>query len=127
MEKTKVFLFYWLPVVIYCLAIFIQSSFPSSEKISQFPHVDKLLHMGGYGLLGILFFRAYKTTSLGSNMGRVVLLSILSASLYGVSDEIHQYFVPSRTADIIDALAGTAGSVLGVTACYMIFNKKFSH
>ena len=42
------------------------------------------------------------------------MLSILLSSLYGISDEIHQSFVPYRTADVMDALADIIGSAFGV-------------
>ncbi len=44
----------------------------------------------------------------------VIMLSILSSSLYGMSDEVHQYFVSHRDADIMDFLADVAGSICGV-------------
>jgi VanZ family protein len=44
----------------------------------------------------------------------MVILSVVLSSLYGVSDEIHQYFVPFREADLLDVLADTLGGILGV-------------
>jgi len=44
----------------------------------------------------------------------MVILSVVLSSLYGVSDEIHQYFVPFREADLLDVLADTLGSIMGV-------------
>jgi VanZ family protein len=41
-------------------------------------------------------------------------LSILSAGLFGLSDEIHQYFVPARNADLWDFIADMIGSLSGV-------------
>jgi len=49
------------------------------------------------------------------------LLSIVLSSGYGISDEIHQYFVPSRNSDILDALADICGSIAGVLAYWRIF------
>ena len=43
-----------------------------------------------------------------------MLLSILSASLYGISDEIHQYFIPFREADIFDGIADFMGAIVAV-------------
>jgi VanZ family protein len=39
---------------------------------------------------------------------------VLSTALYGLSDEVHQYFVPFRTADPLDLLADALGGALGV-------------
>jgi len=103
-----------MPVIAYCAFIFIQSEFPSAIKTRDIPHIDKLIHFLGYGLLGILFFRAFGTTSLKDNADRLMLFSMAASALYGISDEIHQYYVPYRSADIADALADTLGSIYGV-------------
>lgn len=44
----------------------------------------------------------------------MLILSVLCSSLYGISDEIHQHFVPYRSADLMDVLAGTLGGIMGV-------------
>ena len=113
-SKLRNFFICWLPLVIYCLAIYIQSGQPGPEHIPDVRFLDKFLHFGAYGLLGILFFRAYETLPLKANKTLLILLSIGSATLYGISDEIHQYFVPFRNADIMDVVANTLGSICGV-------------
>lgn len=79
---------------------------------------DKLLHFLAYAVLGILFYRAYDTLSLDDNHKLLMFYSIVSAALYGISDEIHQYFVPSRHADVVDVIANTLGSIFGVCLYY---------
>ncbi len=113
-SKLRNFLICWLPLIIYCLAIYIQSGQPGLKRIPDVRFLDKFLHFGAYGLLGILFFRAYETLPLKANKTLLILLSIGSATLYGVSDELHQYFVPFRNADIMDVVANTIGSICGV-------------
>jgi len=44
----------------------------------------------------------------------LIILSVLSSSLYGISDEIHQHFVPYRSAEWMDIFADILGSVFGV-------------
>ncbi|MBU4288617.1 MAG: VanZ family protein [Proteobacteria bacterium] len=114
LTSFKKFIYYWLPVIIYCLLIFIQSSYPSPESIPALPYIDKILHFIAYAILGVLFFRAFRTQRFKESINMVIVLSILSASLYGLSDEVHQYFVPSRNADIMDFFADVAGSICGV-------------
>ncbi len=111
--RYKNFLFYWFPIIIYCLIIFIQSSYPSPETVPDLPYLDKLLHFSAYAALGALFLRAFKTTGFKNNIKLVMILSILASSLYGISDELHQYFVPCRNADIMDVLADILGSICG--------------
>ena len=112
--RYKNLLFYWFPIIIYCLIIFIQSSYPSPETAPDIPYLDKFLHFSAYAVLGALFLRAFKTTRLKDNIKLVIILSILASSFYGISDELHQYFVPYRNADIMDVLADIVGSICGV-------------
>ena len=42
-----------------------------------------------------------------------ILAVIVLGTLYGVSDEIHQSFVPPRTPDILDVAADSAGAFAG--------------
>ena len=119
----KSFLFSWFPVIAYCILIFIQSSHPPSGSIPEWPYVDKLLHFSGYALLGILFLRAFRTIRFKNNGKLTITLSITASSLYGLSDEIHQYFVPSRNADMIDIIADAAGSISGIIIYSLISGK----
>lgn len=112
--RYKYFLFYWFPVIIYCLIIFIQSSYPAPETVPDLPYFDKLLHFFAYAVLGALFLRAFKTTGFKNNTKLVIILSIFASSFYGISDELHQYFVSFRNADIMDVLADILGSICGV-------------
>jgi VanZ family protein len=113
-SKFRILLIYWFPLIVYCLAIYVQSGQPSPEEFPDVHFMDKILHFGAYGLLGVLFFRAYQTLPLKDRKNLLILISIGSATLYGVSDEIHQYFVPFREADIMDVVANTMGSICGV-------------
>jgi VanZ family protein len=122
--RTKIFVLYWLPVIFYCLVIFIQSSYPATESLPSLPHIDKAAHAGAYALLGFLFFRAFQTTRIRKGAVLLVILSALASSVYGISDEIHQYFVPSRTADILDMAANTAGSFMGAVAAQIILTRQ---
>ena len=78
------------------------------------PHIDKVLHFVAYALLGALFLRAFKTTRIKNHVKLMLILSVLLSSLYGMSDEIHQYFVPYRDADLMDVLADMLGGLMGV-------------
>ncbi len=107
------------------MLIYIQSSYPASESLPDFFSFDKILHFFAYAILGALFLRAFMTTQMKNKLTLLIILSILSSSLYGISDEIHQHFVPYRNADLIDALMDIAGSVFGVYV-YQVVNPHFS-
>ena len=113
LKSHKIFWYYWFPVIIYCGLIFLQSSKPSPENIPDIPYLDKLLHVVAYALLGALFFRAFRTSWIKDKTKLIIVLSILSSSLYGISDELHQHFVPYRNADVMDAVADFLGSIFG--------------
>ena len=113
-SKFRIILVSWFPLIIYCLAIYIQSSRPGLQHLPELRFLDNFLHFGAYGLLGVFFYRAYETLSLKNFRNLLILISIGSATLYGISDEIHQYFVPSRQPDIMDVIANTIGSICGV-------------
>ena len=111
---------YRLPVAAYCLLIFWQSAFPSPQGLPDFAFSDKFMHLGGYALLGALFFRALIRESIDLSRSGIILLSIFFSTLYGVSDEIHQAFVSARCGSVGDVLADCLGSALGVWfyACF---------
>jgi len=117
------FFYYWLPVLAYCLLIFVQSSYPSFEKTPDLPFMDKQLHFIAYAVLGILFFRAIRISSTCTKHLTIVVLAIAASSLYGATDELHQSFVVARDGDWADVLADTVGSIVGV----LIFDKLTSY
>ena len=120
----KRFAYYWLPVLLYCLLIFIQSSFPASEHVPQFDFSDKLLHVGVYAVLGFLLYRAFSAMDNGATTVRLIAISIFLTALYGASDEIHQYFVPSRSAEFLDFTADAIGGILGVMTAMIICKNR---
>ncbi len=124
MEKLQKITIYWFPVLIYCLLIYVQSSHPAPKILPNYPFMDKLLHFVCYALLGALFLRAFNTTPIKHNLTFVLILSALLSSLYGISDEIHQSFVPFRTADPMDVVADILGSIAGVYLYQKIVSKK---
>ncbi|HKK91263.1 MAG TPA: VanZ family protein [Desulfobacteraceae bacterium] len=111
MQKT---LWYRLPVVFYCALIFWQSSFASPASLPGFAFSDKLLHLGGYGVLGFLVIRALWREGFETDGKRLAMAAIAFSTLYGLSDEIHQSFVSQRSAQAGDLAADAIGSCLGV-------------
>jgi VanZ family protein len=49
----------------------------------------------------------------GQVASRALLFAIVTASLYGMTDEAHQLFVPFRESSWLDWLADTVGAVIG--------------
>jgi VanZ family protein len=108
---------YWLPVVLYAGAIFYMSaqSHPEDELPSLlFKEVsDKVLHAVEYAVLGGLCYRAFRWGANGHVASHALLFAIVAASLYGMTDETHQLFVPFRESSWQDWVADTAGGAIG--------------
>jgi len=67
-------------------------------------------HFFLYAVLGALYVLALPD---GMPTARVVLLAVVLASAYGVTDELHQALVPGRVPDPADWLVDTAGACAG--------------
>jgi len=113
----KEFLQYWLPVLLYMSCITYVSSLSSpEEQLPSFiiPLNDKVIHGIEYGILGLLCFRAFERA--GGSIGSIHPFSfaVLTATLFGLSDEFHQSFVPLRHTDPFDLLADSIGATFGI-------------
>ena len=62
----------------------------------------------------MLFCRAYRSGRPAASARSLARAAVLSAVLFGLTDEIHQSYVPSRTADGWDLLADALGAAMGV-------------
>ena len=111
--KSIRFIRYRLPVVALCTVIFWQSSFPSAISDPPFPHHDKILHFLVYGILAALVARDIAVNRPELAVSRLCFFAALFSGLYGLSDEIHQWFVQQRVASIGDFAADFSGSIAG--------------
>ncbi len=104
----------WSGLLGYAAIIFYFSSQPVGAELGWFQQSDKLLHIMEYALLGWLAHHAVLASRPCTPRRIIVLISIGIGILYGASDELHQYFVPTRNASIADVVADTVGVALGV-------------
>jgi VanZ family protein len=98
----------WMAVLFYL------SHQPSLDAPVLFPGQDKLFHALAYGILGFLLLGSRAPATDGFTEVQI-RSSILIASLYGISDEFHQYFIPGRSTDVWDWVADTLGAVIAVS------------
>ena len=124
-SKMWLFIKYWGPVLFYCsIIVYLSSQSYPSQHLPSFLYSmsDKLLHGLEYGVLGILLYRAFHQTTrtLGS-----IILAIICVVGFGISDEIHQWFVPNRQLDIWDLLADTLGASIFIVL-WVFLTKKIS-
>ncbi|WDP92254.1 MAG: VanZ family protein [Desulfobacter sp.] len=113
MPAPRRFLLYWLPLIGLCTAIIWQSSFPSPIKEDLFEFQDKWLHFTAYAVMAWLAARTMDMERPGITGIRLFLAAAGFAILFGLSDEIHQSFVPGRTASLWDWAADILGSTAG--------------
>jgi VanZ family protein len=90
--------------------IFYLSNQPSLNLPQLFPNQDKVMHFGAYAVLGTFILGALPMALTGFSSAQLALATLL-ASLYGISDEFHQSFVPGRSPDVLDWLADTSGAL----------------
>ena len=76
---------------------------------------DWFIHATMYGGLGFLIVRAATLSgwTVHRAWGRLVRLAVV-LSVYGALDELHQLFIPGRSADVSDWAFDTLGAVLGL-------------
>ncbi len=135
----KSFLKYWVPVFIVMALIFLGSSDRQSAQHSSrivgpilrwlFPDLSldaldkgifairKCAHLAEYAVLGLLAWRAFHKPD--SNNLRPwewpdATRAMAVVVLYATSDELHQLFVPTRQASVVDVLIDTTGAILAL-------------
>jgi VanZ family protein len=118
---------YWMPVALYAGVIFYLSA--QSHPEDQLPSFllkdvsDKVLHAVEYGILALLCYRAFRWAAGPAVARRAVVLAIVVASVFGVTDEVHQFFVPFRESSWLDWLADTIGAAIGAISWRFIWSK----
>lgn len=75
--------------------------------------VSPAAHFAEYAVFGALLFGALQQSFPDRRSWRLAAVAVVIASLYGATDELHQYFVPDRACDPLDWLVDTCGSALG--------------
>lgn len=105
----------WLPVFLWAVVIFSVSSI-KQVKVSDFFFWDfvlkKIAHVSEYAVLYALIFRS---------TGGKWATSYLLTAIYAASDEFHQYFVPGRTATLLDLGFDASGANI---ALYLLWKLK---
>ncbi len=116
---------YWVPAVVWMGAIFYLSGRTGSEIGNMFPFMPNLDlgHLGEYFMLGLL---VYYGLVKANGRHRPFGLTILICTVFGATDEFHQYFVPGRSADIFDLINDAIGSALAMTVINCQTKQRFA-
>ena len=101
----------WIPAVFIACVSFYLSSQPHLEMMPGFWNADKLVHFICYA--GFCFWVSFACNTKNYGTLKGIIIPVLIVSLWGVSDEIHQSFVPNRSVSAWDWAFDTAGAVFG--------------
>jgi len=112
--------------IAYAGVIFGISSVPG-DRLPGISVNDYFIHLFEYVALGMLLMW-WRLHSSGASIAGALCQVIFLGSLYGLADELHQYFVPQRCADPVDWVADTLGTAIGaiaVLAFSLVFSRRY--
>lgn len=141
----KLFLKYWLPLVIWLGVMFVGSTnLLSSEHTSRYivpfllwlkpgmsPRaiwiilvvVRKCAHVTEYAILALLLWRALRSVPFLHAKPSILFCAVLlGCAVFAASDEFHQTFIKSRTPSVRDVFLDVAGALVG-----LLIGASFTH
>ncbi|WP_018394845.1 VanZ family protein [Bacillus sp. 37MA] len=114
--------------VVYMMTIWVMSGLPH-DTIMDLPNntvdhfLKESLHLVEFAILYVLIIYAFLAN--GKLTPFISLAAAMFASFYGLADEIHQAFIPYRSATLIDAIKDVTGIFIAFTIVkYMYFEKN---
>ena len=89
---------------------------PRVPVLSGIPNFDKAVHFGLYGVEAFLLYRAIRWAGrAGFSLARVLVI-VGSLAVWGMADEIHQFWIPGRSMEAGDVAADVTGAGFGAIA-----------
>ena len=110
--------------IAYCIFIFSLSSISSFPVSSPFPDFDKLAHFCLYGGLAGLMALGLQRARHRYSRKVLFIVPIGFSVLYGLSDEVHQLFVESRSFEVWDIAADAVGAACAILLVLFIYKRK---
>src|SRR5665647_2049792 len=117
-------LFGWLPAIAWAGLIFVFSAQPNLRFVPDAGLdflVRKAGHMGVFGILALLLWRAMAGTTAWR---RPWAWALALAVLYAASDELHQGFVAGRHPAAVDVGIDATGALIAVMAVGLIRSRR---
>ena len=107
---------WWTALAVHSAIIFTLSSivFDDDTPGVKVPGFDKLAHIATYAVWAGFFLVAFGRTARSLGFAWVGGWSVVATLAYGVTDEVHQSFVPGRISDPLDLIADTVGGLIAV-------------
>ena len=117
------FVRYHLPVYIWAVIIFIGSSISLAAPDIAGKLSDKVCHIAEYMVFGFLLARSFGNLIRPSLKEKNLVWAVMAGSLYGISDEVHQIFVPTRSFEALDIISDVLGSLSGALLFLLLTRK----
>ena len=114
----------WAPVIAWAALIFMFSAQPNLSFVPDAGLdfvVRKLGHMGVFGILALLLWRALAGTTAWR---RPWAWAFALAVLYAVTDELHQGLVVTRHPSLLDVGIDATGALIAVVAVGLIRSRR---
>jgi VanZ family protein len=108
----------WLPVCAYTGLIWFLSSRVLDVKLDSIPFRDKGVHFVEYGVLGFLMTHAVRVT--WPRARRALSAAFWLTVSLGLIDELHQAYVPGRSADTLDLATDALGALIAITLYHLL-------
>ena len=90
----------------------------SADVTEVEPYIRKIAHFSVYAFVGIWEMLFLNTFDIKDE--KKLLLGALIGTTYAITDELHQRFIPGRSAQIIDVVIDSEGNLLGVLGVLLI-------
>lgn len=111
-----------IAALIWAALIFAVSHVSGGDFPSHPSFLNIVAHFCEYTVFAVLL--ALALHSPGRALWKTALAALVIASLYAVSDEFHQSFIPGRTPDPLDWLTDTLGALLGSVATVWVISAR---
>ncbi len=106
---------YTAPLLAYLACIVWLSHQPGRPGSLPFPHLDKLIHLVEFAIVGVLIVRwlARHPRLRPATPGRTIAFAVVLGIAFALLDEFHQSFVPGRSTEALDLVADAVGVSAG--------------
>jgi VanZ family protein len=114
-QRSQEILGYWIPALAWATLVLFASVTPQPEVhlpvMPSMPGTDKVAHLVMYGILAVLFCRAFRQYTAVYSASNAVALALITSNGYGFIIECYQYVVPFRSFEGLDLVANALGSL----------------
>jgi VanZ family protein len=117
----RTFLVYHLPAIAYAGLIIALSTLTNvTLPRTQFVELDKVIHFAEYAVFGFLVWRSFCRAHKSVGPIDAAFLGVAFVTLFALTDELYQSYVPNRKADIADFYTDVVGAAVAIAVCVVV-------